>query len=199
MNSWSTKTSKVHHYKVRQNSKLNEERKRQVISSVVKMLKSGESDFSIRKLSKDLDVTERHIYRLFDGLEGLGKYVNEEMHRMLGTDVLLNNLNRNNITITAVSVFQKFNKNSKILEAYLDSSLGKQFREAWLDDKDKLLKKSLQLVSSESKKLRQSRLVFSAGFWKTMKAECQFSNDEILEVVELLASRLQAKLLSQED
>ncbi len=163
------------------------ESKEAVIELAMRLLQEQGEHFSIRKLAQATTYSERHLYRIFNGIEGLASAINLRLNRLLRLDTIFQELTLENLPDAAVEIFAQFNKNEKLVRAYLESPLGRAAREVWLREKRMHLK-AFQFAEKEMK------IILSASFWKLVKDEGQMSDEESLNYIRLLGQDLKARI-----
>jgi AcrR family transcriptional regulator len=166
------------------------ELKERVLNLTIKLLVKHKQEFSLRKLAQKADCSERHLYRIFDGLEGLSQELNRKMNKILGLDKDLKTLKTNELPLYAQTLFSKFNQNSELIKAYLGSPLGSFSRQKWLEEKHKYISELFAGCENANQLVKETSVILSASFWMLLRSEAHMSEEESINYINKLAIQI---------
>ena len=164
--------------------------KERVLNLTIKLLVKHKQEFSLRKLAQKADCSERHLYRIFDGLEGLSQELNRKMNKILGLDKDLKTLKTNELPLYAQTLFSKFNQNSELIKAYLGSPLGSFSRQKWLEEKHKYISELFAGCENANQLVKETSVILSASFWMLLRSEAHMSEEESINYINKLAIQI---------
>jgi AraC-like DNA-binding protein len=166
------------------------ELKERVLNLAIKLLVKHKQDFSLRKLAQKAECSERHLYRIFDGLDGLSQELNRKMNAILGLDMDLKTIKTNELPLYARTLFSKFNQNSELVKAYLGSSLGISSRKKWLEEKHQHIREIFRDCENAEQLVKETSVILSASFWMLLRSEALMSEQESLDYISKLAKQI---------
>lgn len=169
------------------------EAKERVLSLAIKLLVRYKDQFSLRKLAKEAHCSERHLYRLFQGIEGLSKELNSKMNSLLNLEMDMDKLTFNQLPKYARDLFSKFNEREDLVDAYLVSPLGLSSRKIWLDEKNAKIRKQITNDGGTEIAAKEVSILLSATFWQLVRNEVGMSADESLTYIAEMAEQLVSK------
>jgi len=177
---------------------LAEQNKVKVIAAAIKLLKKDGSSFSLRKLAKSASCSERHLYRMFGGLEGLSKELNNKINELIGFSMDLENIKIQELPQQVRSLFQMFNANEELVSSYISSPIGVISRKLWFDEKNQKLKNSLKKSGATEILAKEISVLLSASFWKIVRFESDMSQEESIDFAGSLAELILEKAIKKE-
>ena len=166
------------------------ELRQRVLNLAIKLLIKHKDEFSIRKLAQKADCSERHLYRMFDGLDGLSDELNKKMNAILSLDMDIKQVKPNDLPKYARELFYKFNLNSELVRAYLGSPLGNISRKKWLAEKNTYIGQIFKDCTNADQLTKETSVILSATFWMLLRVEAQMSEAEAVNYVGRLASQI---------
>ena len=166
------------------------ELKERVLDLAIKLLVKHKQEFSLRKLAQKAECSERHLYRIFDGLDGLSQELNRKMNTILGLDMDLKTIKTNELPLYARTLFSKFNQNSELIKAYLGSSLGSSSRQKWLEEKHKYISELFAGCENAKQLVKETSVILSASFWMLLRSEALMSEEESVNYISKLATQI---------
>ncbi len=167
----------------------NELRER-VLNLAIKLLIKHKQEFSLRKLAQKAECSERHLYRIFDGLDGLSQELNKKMNTILELDMDLKTIKTNELPSYARTLFSKFNQNSELIKAYLGSPLGNSSRQRWLEEKHRYISNLFKDCENAEQLIKETSVILSASFWMLLRTEALMSEEESVEYISKLATQI---------
>lgn len=177
---------------------LAEQNRIKVIATAIKLLKKDGSSFSLRKLAKSASCSERHLYRMFGGLEGLSKELNNKINELIGFDMDLENIKIQELPNQVRCLFQMFNANEVLVSSYISSPMGVLSRKLWFDEKNQKLKNSLTKSGATEILAKEISVLLSASFWKIVRFESGMSPDESVHFAGNLAESIIGRAFKKE-
>ncbi|MBX9765795.1 MAG: hypothetical protein K2X47_00870 [Bdellovibrionales bacterium] len=166
------------------------ELKERVLNLAIKLLIKHKQEFSLRKLAQKAECSERHLYRIFDGLDGLAKELNRKMNAILSLDMDLRTITTKELPLYARNLFSQFNQNSDLIKAYLDSPLGNSSRQKWLEEKNRYISNLFKDCENGEQLIKETSVILSASFWMLLRTEAFMSEEESVDYNSKLATQI---------
>lgn len=158
-----------------------------IVDLAIQLLKKQGAEFSLRKLSVAAKCSERHLYRIFGGVEGLAHELNSKMNEIIGQTTGFAGLSLQALSEFAARLHVGFNEHEVLVRAYLESPFGQISRETWLKEKDKGIRSALASDGIQEVLYKEILVLLSASFWLILRDEAGMSAAESVSQVRRMA------------